>query len=60
MLNNLNLIVFLLLLHYTNNKREIPFEIVHSNSFYSEKNMQALEHSKTQTENKQHSIHELV
>lgn len=41
-------------------QRKIPFEIVQDNSFYSEKNMQALEHSRTQMENGQHSIRELV
>ena len=40
-------------------QRKIPFEIVQDSSFYSEKNMKALEHSKTQMENGQHSIHEL-
>ena len=29
-------------------QRKIPFEIVQDNSFYSEKNMKALEHSKMQ------------
>ena len=41
-------------------QRKIPFEIVQDNSFYSEKNIKALEHSKTQMENGQHSIRELV
>lgn len=41
-------------------QRKIPFEIIQDNSFYSEKNMNALEHSKNQMENGQHSIHELV
>ena len=41
-------------------QRKIPFEIVQDNSFYSGKNMKALEHSKMQMENGQHSIHELV
>ena len=41
-------------------QRKIPFEIVQDDSFYSEKNMKALEHSKQQMENGQHSIHELV
>ena len=41
-------------------ENRIPFEIVQDSSFYSEKNMKALEHSKTQMENGQHSIHELV
>ena len=41
-------------------QRKIPFEIIQDNSFYSEKNMAALEHSKHQMENGQHSIHELV
>ena len=41
-------------------QRKIPFEIVQDNSFYSEKNMKVLEHSKKQMENGQHSIHELV
>lgn len=41
-------------------QRKIPFEIIQDNSFYSKKNMNALEHSKNQMENGQHSIHELV
>lgn len=41
-------------------QRKIPFEIVQDNSFYSKKNMQALEHSRTQMENGQHSIRELI
>lgn len=41
-------------------QRKIPFEIIQDNSFYSKKNMDALEHSKNQMENGQHSIHELV
>lgn len=41
-------------------QRKIPFEIIQDSSFYSEKNMNALEHSKNQMENGQHSIHELV
>ena len=41
-------------------QHKIPFEIVQDSSFYSEKNMMALEHSKMQMENGQHSIHELV
>ncbi|EMB24780.1 type II toxin-antitoxin system RelB/DinJ family antitoxin [Treponema denticola] len=41
-------------------QRKIPFEIVQDNSFYSEKNIKALEHSKTQMETGQHSIRELV
>ncbi|MEL3907254.1 MAG: type II toxin-antitoxin system RelB/DinJ family antitoxin [Treponema sp.] len=41
-------------------QRKIPFEIVQDNSFYSEKNMNALEHSRMQMENGQHSIRELV
>lgn len=41
-------------------QHKIPFEIIQDNSFYSEKNMKALEHSKSQMENGQHSIHELV
>ena len=41
-------------------QRKIPFEIIEDNSFYSEKNMNALEDSKNQMENGQHSIHELV
>lgn len=41
-------------------QHKIPFEIIQDNSFYSERNMKALEHSKTQMENGQHSIHELV
>ena len=41
-------------------QRKIPFEIIQDNSFYSEKTMNALEHSKNQMENGQHSIHELV
>ena len=41
-------------------QRKIPFEIVQDNSFYSEKNMAALEHSKMQMESGQHAIHELV
>ena len=38
-------------------QRKIPFEIIQDNSFYSEKIMNALEHSKNQMENGQHSIH---
>lgn len=41
-------------------QRKIPFEIIHDESFYSEKDMKALEHSKKQMEDGQHSIHELV
>ncbi len=41
-------------------QHKIPFEIIQDNSFYSEKNMEALKHSKNQMENGQHSIHELV
>ena len=41
-------------------QHKIPFEIVQDSSFYSEKNIKALEHSKLQMENGQHSIHELV
>ena len=41
-------------------QRKIPFEIVQDNSFFSEENMKALEHSRAQMENGQHSIHELV
>lgn len=41
-------------------QHKIPFEIIQDNSFYSEKNMEALEHSKKQMENGQHSIRELV
>ncbi|MBO5125251.1 MAG: type II toxin-antitoxin system RelB/DinJ family antitoxin [Spirochaetaceae bacterium] len=41
-------------------QRKIPFEIVQADSFYSEKNMKALEHSKAQMENGQHSIRDLV
>ena len=41
-------------------QHKIPFEIVQDSSFYSEKNKKALEHSKIQMENGQHSIHELV
>jgi len=41
-------------------QRKIPFEIVQADSFYSEKNMKALEQSKVQMENGQHSIRELV
>ena len=41
-------------------QHKIPFEIIQDNSFYSEKNMNALEHSRKQMENGQHSIHELV
>ena len=41
-------------------QHKIPFEIIQDNSFYSEKNMKVLEHSKKQMENWQHSIHELV
>ena len=41
-------------------QHKIPFEIIQDNSFYSEKNMKVLEHSKKQMENGQHSIHELV
>ena len=41
-------------------QHKIPFEIRQDDSFYSEKNMRALEHSKSQMENGQHAIHELV
>jgi len=41
-------------------QHKIPFEIVQDSSFYSEKNMKALEHSRMQMENGKHSIHELV
>lgn len=41
-------------------QHKIPFEILQDDSFYSEKNMKVLEHSKAQMENGQHSIHELV
>ena len=41
-------------------QHKIPFEIIQDDSFYSEKNLRALEHSKTQMENGEHSIHELV
>ncbi len=41
-------------------RHKIPFEIIQDDSFYSEENMKALEHSKLQMENGQHSIHELV
>lgn len=41
-------------------QHKIPFEIVQDSSFYSEKNMKVLEHSRMQMENGQHSIHELV
>jgi len=41
-------------------QRKIPFEIVQADSFYSEKNMKALEQSKVQMENGQHSIRDLV
>lgn len=41
-------------------QHKIPFEIIQDNSFYSEKNLQALEHSKAQMENGQHSIRELI
>ena len=41
-------------------QRKIPFEIIQDSSFYSEKYMNALEHSKNQMETGQHSIHELV
>ena len=41
-------------------KHKIPFEILQDDSFYSEKNMKALERSKAQMENGQHSIRELV
>ena len=40
-------------------QRKIPFEIVQDNSFYSDNNIKALEHSKAQMENGQHSIREL-
>lgn len=51
---------FLIFLKQTLIEHKIPFEIVQDNSFYSEKNMKALEHSKMQMENGQHSIHELI
>ena len=41
-------------------QRKIPFEIIQDSTFYSEKNKKALEHSRMQMENGQHSIHELV
>ena len=41
-------------------QRKIPFEIVLDNSFYSEKNMKALEHSLMQMENGEHSIRQLI
>lgn len=41
-------------------RHKFPFEIIQDNSFYSEKNLQALEHSKAQMENGQHSIPELI
>ena len=41
-------------------QHKIPFEILQDDSFYSEKNMKALERSKAQMENGQHSIRELV
>ena len=41
-------------------QHKIPFEIIQDDSFYSEKNIKALKHSKKQMENGQHSIHELV
>lgn len=41
-------------------QHKIPFEIIQDNSFYSEKNLQALEHSKAQMENGQQSIRELI
>lgn len=41
-------------------QRKIPFEIVQDDSFYSEKNMKALLHSKKQMENGHSAVHELV
>ena len=41
-------------------QRKIPFEIIQDSTFYSEKNKKALEHSRMQMENGQHSIHELA
>ena len=41
-------------------QRKIPFEIVQDDSFYSEKNIRALEHSKEQMESGQHAVHELA
>ena len=41
-------------------QRKIPFEIIQDSTFYSAKNKKALEHSRMQMENGQHSIHELV
>lgn len=41
-------------------QHKIPFEILQADTFYSDKNMEALKHSKQQMENGRHSIHELV
>ena len=41
-------------------QRKIPFEIIQDTTFYSTKNKKALEHSRMQMENGQHSIHALV